>query len=102
MTGRPHDLTDLYLAPVVLGIDARLEDLSTLSADDLVFRVALESDVEARDSAERRSALIETVQRGLELHGWTLAINDRGLVISHADHAVSLGLPPNLREFVSD
>jgi hypothetical protein len=99
---RPHDMTDLYMAPVVLGVDNRLEELSALSANDLRFRVALESDVEPRDAAERRRALIETVQRGLELHGWTLALNQRGLALSHAGRAVVLGLPANLREYLAD
>ena len=30
MAIRPHDVTDLYLAPVVLAVDARIEKLGEL------------------------------------------------------------------------
>jgi len=93
-------MTDLYMAPVVLEVDARLEELSALPADDLKYRVALESDVEPGDDPERRRALLETVRRGLELHGWTLELHERGLAVSHAGHAVVLGLPVNLRDYL--
>ena len=100
MTQRPHDTTDLYMAPVVLEVEARLEELSALPGDDLKYRVALESDIEPADSAQRRTALLETVRRGLELHGWTLALHERGLAVSHAGRAVVLGLPANLRDYL--
>jgi len=100
MAQRPHDTTDLYLAPVALEVDARLEELAVLPADDLNYRVALESDIEPGNATERRRALLETVQRGLELHGWTLALHERGLALSHGARAVVLGLPVNLREYL--
>ena len=43
MATRPHDLTDLYLSPVVLAVDARIEELGHLSKDQLNYEVALES-----------------------------------------------------------
>jgi hypothetical protein len=95
-------MTDLYMAPVVLEVDARLEQLSTLASEELAYRVALESDIEPRDAAERSRALIETVRRGLELHGWTLERRDRGLAVGHAGHVVVLGLPDNVRAYLGD
>ncbi|GAA4382281.1 hypothetical protein [Agromyces bauzanensis] len=102
MAERPHDMTDLYLAPVVLGVEARLEELGTLSTDDLNFELILETNIEPQDTAERRKALIETVRRRVELHGWSLSLNERGLAVSHDDHTVVLGLPDNLREYLRD
>jgi hypothetical protein len=99
---RPHDMTDLYLAPVALELDARLEELANLSADDLGYQVILETDIEPRDTAERRKALVETSRRGAELHGWTVSLHERGLAVSHDDHSFVLGLPANLREYIRD
>ena len=44
MATRPHDISDLYLAPVVLAVDARIEELGQLDKDRLTYEVALESD----------------------------------------------------------
>ena len=40
MATRPHDLTDLYLAPVVLTVDARIAELGRLDRDRLAYKVA--------------------------------------------------------------
>lgn len=37
MAIRPHDMPDLYLAPVVLGVDARIEELGHLDKDGLAY-----------------------------------------------------------------
>lgn len=102
MAERPHDMTDLYLAPVALELDARLEEMSNLSTDDLGYQVILETDIEPRDTAERRKALVETIRRRSELHGWTLSLHERGLAVSHDDHSFVLGLPPNIRDYIRD
>ena len=44
MADRPHDVTDLYLAPVLLAVDARIGELGKLDKDGLVYEVGLESD----------------------------------------------------------
>ena len=43
MAGRPHDISDLYLAPVLLAVDAKIEELGKLDKDGLAYEVALES-----------------------------------------------------------
>lgn len=101
MAERPHDMTDLYLAPVLLEIEGCLEDLGALSADDLRYQVVLETDVEPRDSAERQRAVLGTVRHRVELHGWALSLHERGLAVSHDDRTIVLGLPANLREYVA-
>jgi hypothetical protein len=37
MANMPHDATDLYLAPVLLALDARIEEFSRLNADELTL-----------------------------------------------------------------
>ena len=102
MAERPQDRTDLYLAPVVLGVEERLEELARLSGDDLRFQVILETDVEPRDAAERREAFVETMRRRVELHGWSLSLRERGLAVSHDEHTIVLGLPNNVKEYLGD
>ena len=102
MAERPHDVTDLYLAPVLLEADSRLEQLGSLGPDDLSFQVTLETNIEPRDAAGRRKALLETVRRRVDLHGWKLSLTDRGLAVEHDDRRIVLGLPENLREYIAD
>ncbi|WP_173921793.1 hypothetical protein [Agromyces sp. Marseille-P2726] len=102
MAERPHDVTDLYLAPVLLEADSRLEQLGSLSSDDRDFQITLETNIEPRNGAERRKALLETIRRRVDLHGWELSLTERGLAVSHDDRVIVLGLPANLREYVAD
>lgn len=102
MAERPHDMTDLYLAPVVLELDARLEEMAALTEDELGYQVILETDIEPRDTAERRKALVETIRRRAELHGWTLSLHARGLAVSHDAHSFVLGLPDNVRAYIRE
>ena len=102
MAERPRDVTDLYLAPVVLEVDGRLEELGALSADDLGFQVVLETNIEPQNAAEREKALLETIRRRVELHGWKLSLHERGLAVGHDRHALVLGLPAKLREYLAD
>lgn len=100
MTDRPHDITDLYLAPVVLGLDARINELAALSAADLARQVALESD-EADWTAEMRGdALLRTVAHLVDLHGWALAWNARGIQMSHDRHSLVLGVPASFHHYI--
>ena len=102
MAERPHDIADRYLASVVLELDALLEELANLSTDDLGYQVILETDIEPRDTTERRTALVESIRRRAELHGWTLSLHERGLAVSHDDHSFVLGLPSSVRAYIRD
>ena len=44
MPARPHDISDLYLAPMALEVDARIEELGRLDKERLAYEVALEAD----------------------------------------------------------
>ena len=60
MADRPRDVTDLYLAPVVLSADARIDELGKLDKDGLTYEVALESDSPDFTRPMREEALIRT------------------------------------------
>jgi hypothetical protein len=93
MAVRPHDVTDLYLSPVVLAVDARIEELGRLSKDQLDYEVALEGDLPDFTRQMREEALIRTVTHVIDRHGWEFSWDPRGLRLSHEAHALVLGIP---------
>ena len=102
MTARPHDIADLYLAPVALGMDHRLDELADLSADDVRYRVALATDRDPRTATQREEALLAALTGGLDLHGWEVSRHPRGLLISHDTYSLVLGIPANLVSYLDD
>jgi hypothetical protein len=102
VTARPHDLADLYLAPVTLGMDHRLQEMSGLSVEDIRYRVILGTDREPRTAAQREEALLETLTSGFDLHGWKVSRHPRGLEISHDTYSLVLGVPANLVSYLED
>jgi hypothetical protein len=101
MARAPHDLADLRLAPVALALDEQIEAYSGLDAAELLRRVSLETNREPRTADERRSCLIESVTRFIDLHGWEVSWDPRGLEIRHGDHRLVLGVSEDLRSFIS-
>ena len=97
---KPQDVSDLYLAPVALAVDARLEELGELSPDRLAERVALVSDEPDWTVELRQDGLMRTIGQLLELHQWELSWEARGVGISRASHRLVLGVPESLRAFV--
>lgn len=95
MPNLPHDVSDLYLAPVVLAIDAKLDDLATLEPRALAQRVAIESNLPDWSREDRERALLESVQHFIDCRGWTVAWDARGLRLRHAEHTLVLGVPAN-------
>jgi len=102
MATRPHDIPDLYLAPVVLAVDARIEDLGHLDKDALAYEVALESDSPDFTRAMREEALIRTVTHLIDRHDWELSWDPRGLRLTHDAHTFVLGIPPVFRAYLED
>lgn len=101
MATRPHDMTDLYLAPVVLEVDARLEELGHLDKDQLAHKVAFLSDSEdSRPMSEE--ALIGTVTYQIDCHGWEFSWDLRGLRLTHDAHTLVLGIPAVFLQFLED
>ena len=97
---RPHDLTDLYLSPVVLAVDARIEELGHLSKDQLDYEVALESDSPDYTRAMREGALIRTITHLVDRHGWEFSWDPRGLRLSHDAHSLVLGIPAVFAQYL--
>ena len=102
MATRPHDLTDLYLAPVVLTVDARIEELGRLDRDKLAYAVALESDLADFTRAMREDALIRTVTHLIDSHDWEFSWDPRGLRLTHDAHTLVLGLPAVFLQYLED
>ena len=100
MATRPHDITDLYLAPVVLALDARIEELGRLDRDRLVYEVALESDSPDFTSSMREDGLIRTVTHLVDSHDWEFSWDPRGLRLTHDAHTFVLGIPAVFLEFL--
>ena len=100
MAARPHDMTDLYLSPVVLAVDGRIEELGQLSKDQLDYEVALESDSPDFTREMREDALIRTITHLVDRHGWEFSWDPRGLRLSHDTHTLVLGIPAVLAEYL--
>ena len=100
MATRPHDLTDLYLAPVVLTVDARIEELGRLDRDRLAYEIALESDLADFTRSMREEALIRAVTHLIDSHDWEFSWDPRGLRLTHDAHTFVLGIPAVFLEFL--
>ena len=101
MRNMPHDVSDLYLAPVVLSIDAKLDDLATMEPRALAQRVAVESNLPDWSREDRERALLESVQHFIDCRGWTVTWDPRGLRLSHDEHSLVLGVPANVSPYLS-
>jgi hypothetical protein len=93
MATRPHDMTDLYLAPVALAVDARIEELGRLDKERLMYEVALESDTPDLTRQMREDGLIRTVTHMIDTHDWDFSWDSRGLRLTHEAHTFVLGIP---------
>jgi mannose-6-phosphate isomerase-like protein (cupin superfamily) len=102
MAIRPHDVADLYLAPVVLAVDARIEKLGRLDKDGLAYEVALESDSPDFTRRIREDGLIRTVTHLIDCHGWEFSWDPRGLRLTHDAHTFVLGIPAVFLEYLED
>ena len=101
MSDRPHDVTDLYLAPVLLAVDARLEELGQLDRGRLAYEVALESDLPDVTRQMREEALMRAITHLTDTHHWTFSWDPRGLRMAHDAHTFVLGLPSALLDFLA-
>jgi hypothetical protein len=102
MAARPHDITDLYLAPVVLAVDGRITELGRLDRDGLAYEVALESDSPDFTRTLREEALIRTVTHMTDTHAWKFSWDERGLRLTHDAHTLVLGIPAVFRDYLAN
>lgn len=101
MAAMPHDIPDLYLAPVLLAIDARIAELGALDVEELATQVALVSDKADWTRDLRESGLLEAVRHLIDCHSWELSWDPRGIRMSHDEHHIVLGVPATFVEFLS-
>lgn len=101
MSLRPHDISDLFLAPVMLELDQRIDELSRIDPKALGDEIALESDLADWTRDLREAALLRAVGHLVETHGWVLSWDPRGVRLSHAGRHVVLGIPDSFRAYVS-
>ena len=102
MPARPHDISDLYLAPVALEVDARIEELGRLDKERLAYEVALESDTPDFTRDMRDKGLIRTITHLIDTHDWEFSWDPRGLRLTHDAHTFVLGVPPVFVQFLED
>ncbi len=102
MADRPHDIADLYLAPVLLGIDARIERLGEQDKDGLAYEVALASDLPDTTRQRREEALITAITHLVETHHWEFSWDPRGLRMSHGEHTFVVGIPAVFLDYLGD
>lgn len=100
MPASPHDITDLYLAPVALAVDARIEELGRLNKEQLAYEVALESDTPDFTRGMREDALIRAITHLVDAHHWTFSMDPRGLRLTHDTHTFVLGIPAIFAEYL--
>jgi hypothetical protein len=100
MTARPHSISDLQLAPVMLSLEDRLDELAALSSAELAEQVAIVGDRPEWSRGFRETGLLSTVSGPLELHDWVLSWDVRGLRVSNGIHHVTLGIPPTFDEYL--
>ena len=102
MPRAPHDYTDLFLAPVALAVDARLEQLASLNREQLHERVAVETDRQALTAVQRGRDVVASITYLLDLHGWTASWDSLGIRLSHDTHSLVLGVPPSVAAYVAE
>lgn len=100
MAIRPHDIPDLYLAPVALAVDARIELLGDMNLDRLAYEVALESDSPDITRHMREEALIKAVTHTIDCHDWKFSWDPRGLRLTNDAHTFVLGIPHVFVEYL--
>ena len=97
----PRDTTDLALGPVALRLDEELRLLDGLTPEELIQRLLLETGWTPRTAEQRRTAVLARLTRFVDLHGWRVDLDDRGVRLEHGNHSVTLGLPDVLRSYLS-
>jgi hypothetical protein len=100
----PHDVTDLQLAPVALALDKELQTLGAWEGKELDEQVLISTNRGAGELTTRtgrEKLLVQVVTAGLELHGWEVTCDERGLRMTHHDNTIVLGLSESLGRFLT-
>ena len=101
MSLHPHDTSDLFLAPVTIQFDQRIDELGRLGPKALSDEIALESDLADWTRDLREAALLRALGYLIDTHNWVPSWDPRGLRLSHGERHVVLGIPDSFEEFLS-
>jgi hypothetical protein len=101
MTALPHGPSDMFLAPVVLALDARIAELGSLTARELRDRVVHEAELADFSTKLRREGLLKAVRRHVDCHGWELFWDPRGIRVVHGHNELVLGVPATFGRYVT-
>lgn len=96
----PHDLTDLYLSPVALELNARLSDFEGRTDAEVEYLIALRADRQPQTVGDRRLLALRALTQGSDLHGWDVDWVSRGLRMRNGSHELVLGIAPGLRHYL--
>jgi hypothetical protein len=99
---RPRDTTDLLLAPVALEIDQRLQSLAGLDRSALDSRIAWETNMAPLSEKDAKRAVVADLAYLIGTHGWDISWDARGIRLKHGKHSIVLGVPDNVRSYVSE
>jgi hypothetical protein len=98
----PRDYTDLFLAPVALNVEQRLEELGALDREQLHRRIVVDTDREAVDREARTADVVASLTRLLDMHGWVAEWDDRGVRLTSGARSLVLGIPRNVAAYVDE
>lgn len=101
MATLPHDVEDPYFAPVVLALDAEIEELGQLDVNELARRVAQLGDFADWTGDLRAIGLLQTIRYLVDCRNWELAWDLRGLRVTHGPHSAVLGIPATFSQYLS-
>ena len=99
MATMPHDVTDLYLAPVALAVDRRLGEFAAMTPDELSMAIAEASDMPDWTAGMRDDAVLIAASHLIETHGWELEWDPRGIRLRNREHTIVLGVPENVTAY---
>lgn len=97
---RPRDPTDLVLAPVALQVDAKIQELSGLTREELAYHLALEVDRNPRTEEQRARDIVDAVVHLVDMSGWSAAWDPRGVRLTHGRHTMVLGVGAEVAQYV--
>jgi hypothetical protein len=105
MTLVPKTPADLALAPVAAGIDINLQALRDKTPEEIDYELSLQLDqpLITNTRQERAEHVERAALRGLDLHGWHIAVTDDGcrLRLSGGSVTLDLGLGAALMSYIT-
>jgi len=96
----PRDSTDLHLAPVALQVDAKIQELSGKTREELAYHLASEIDRNPRTEEQRAKDIVDAVTHLVAMSGWTAAWDSRGVRLSNGRHSLVIGVGAEVAQYI--